>query len=73
MQIKATVQIGKKGITEDVIEEIKAQLKKRRIVKIKFLKNSDREDFKMRIESVASQINAEIVEIKGFTATLKKM
>ncbi len=73
MQIKATVQIGKKGITEDVIEEIKAQLKKRRIVKIKFLKNSDREDFKMRIESVASQINAEIVEIKGFTAMLKKM
>ena len=73
MDIKATVQIGKSGITEGIIDEIKSQLEKRKIVKIKFLKNSKRDDFKMKIESFALQTHAEIVEIRGFTATLKKM
>lgn len=72
MELKATVQIGKKGMTEEVIEEIKAQLKKRKIIKIRFLKNADRENFKEKVESIAKKVGAEIVEIKGYTFILRK-
>ncbi len=72
MDIKATVQIGKEGITEGVKNEIKEQLKKRKIIKIKFLQNADRENFKYKIEKLARDVNAEILEIRGFTAVLKK-
>ncbi len=72
MDIKATVQIGKGGITDGVKREIKEQLKKRRIIKIKFLQNADRENFKEKIEKLAEDVNAEILEIRGFTAVLKK-
>lgn len=72
MELKATVQIGKEGITEGVIKEIKAQLKKRKIIKIKFLQNADRENFKEKIKDLAERCNADILEIRGFTAILKK-
>ncbi len=72
MELKATVQIGKDGVTEGVIKEIRQQLKKRKIIKIKFLQNADRDNFKEKIESIARETNAEIVEIRGFTAVLKK-
>lgn len=72
MDIKATMQIGKGGITDGVKREIKEQLKKRRIIKIKFLQNADRENFKEKIEKLAEDVNAEILEIRGFTAVLKK-
>ena len=72
MEIKATVQIGKDGITEGVINEIKAQLKKRKIIKIKFLQNSDRDNFREKIKNLAERSDADILEIRGFTAVLKK-
>ncbi|WP_048103819.1 YhbY family RNA-binding protein [Aciduliprofundum sp. MAR08-339] len=72
MEIKATVQIGKDGITEGVINEIKAQLKKRKIIKIKFLQNADRDNFREKIKNLAERSNADILEIRGFTAVLKK-
>ena len=72
MELKATVQIGKDGITEGVINEIKTQLKKRKIIKIKFLQNADRENFKEKVKELAEKCNADVVEIRGFTAVLKK-
>ena len=70
--MKTTIQIGKNGITEGVIEEIKSQIKKRKIVKIKFMKNTDRENFKSKVEELANLTDSEIVEIRGFTVVLKK-
>jgi len=70
--IKATVQVGKKGITKELIEEIKAQLKKRKRIKISFLKNADRENFKGKVEEIAQKVGAEIEEIRGFTFILRK-
>ena len=37
--IEPTIRIGKSGITESQIEEIKKQLKKRKLIKIKFLRS----------------------------------
>lgn len=72
MELKATVHIGKDGITEGVINEIRQQLKKRKIIKIKFLQNANRDNFKEKIEDIAKETGAEVVEIRGFTAVLKK-
>ena len=36
--LRPTIQIGKKGLTIELIEEIKKQLKKKKLLKIKLLK-----------------------------------
>ncbi len=72
MDITATVQVGKSGITEGVLEEIREQIERRKVVKIKFMKNTDREDFRAKAEELTREVNADLVEIRGFTVTLKK-
>ncbi len=39
--IDATVRVGKDGVTESLNNEIVEQLKKRRLIKVKVLNNSD--------------------------------
>ncbi len=39
--IDATVRVGKDGVTENLNNEIVEQLKKRRLIKVKVLNNSD--------------------------------
>ena len=72
MNIEATVRIGKNGITESVIEEIRSQLKSRNVVKIKFLRNSDRSDMNGKAKALASRLDAEVVDVRGFTIVLRK-
>ncbi len=73
MDIDATVRIGKNGLTESVVEEIRAQLKKRKVIKIKFLKNTDRSDMKDKAEELAEMVGAEVVDVRGFTVVLMKV
>jgi RNA-binding protein len=63
--LKPTVWIGKSGCTESMIDEIKVQLKKRRIVKVKWLQNTDIDP-----EAVASRTCAVLVEVRGRTLVL---
>ncbi len=72
MDIDATVRIGKKGVTDNVLNEISEQLKKRKMVKIKFLKNTDREELSEKAERIATKVNGKVVDVRGFTITIKK-
>lgn len=63
--LKPTVWIGKSGCSETMIAEIKAQLKKRKIVKVKWLQNTDVDP-----EAVAARANATLVEVRGKTLVL---
>jgi RNA-binding protein len=63
--LKPTVWIGKQGCTETMIEEIVAQLKKRKMIKIKWLQNTAVDP-----ESVAGQAKANLVEVRGRTMVL---
>lgn len=63
--LKPTVWIGKSGCTATMIDEIKAQLKKRKIVKVKWLQNTEIDP-----EAVASRTGAELVEVRGRTLVL---
>ncbi len=63
--LKPTVWIGKQGCTETMIDEIVEQLKKRTMIKVKWLQNSEIDP-----ENVASRANATLVEVRGRTMVL---
>jgi len=63
--LKPTVWIGKQGSTETMIEEIVSQLKKRRMIKVKWLQNTDVDP-----EDIALKAKANLVEVRGRTMVL---
>jgi len=65
--IKATVWIGKQGLTESLIGEVILQLEKRHRVKVKWLRNAD---FDPR--ALAESTSANLVMVRGRTAVLEE-
>lgn len=63
--LKPTVWIGKQGCTQTMIDEIVTQLKKRRMIKVKCLQNTEVEP-----EDVALKAKADLVEVRGRTMVL---
>ncbi len=72
MNIKPVVWIGKKGINENVINEIVRHLKKDKLVKIKILRSAfeSREEKHEIAKKVAVLSKATLVEVKGNTVVL---
>ena len=65
--LKPTVWIGKQGCTATMIDEIVEQLKKRTMIKVKWLQNTEVDP-----EEVASQARARLVEVRGRTMVLEE-
>ena len=65
--LKPTVWIGKQGCTETMIDEIVEQLKKRKMIKVKWLQNIEIDP-----ETVASQARARLVDVRGRTMVLEE-
>jgi RNA-binding protein len=63
--LKPTVWIGKQGCTETMIEEIVAQLKNRKMIKVKWLQS-----VVVDPEAIALQARAKLVETRGRTMVL---
>ncbi len=63
--LKPTVWIGKSGCSATMIAEIRAQLKKRKIVKVKWLQSTDIDP-----EAIAARAGATLVEVRGRTLVL---
>ena len=63
--LKPTVWIGKQGCSETMIEEIIAQLKTRKMIKVKWLQNTEVDP-----EAVALAAKATLVEVRGRTMVL---
>ena len=66
-----TINIGKSGVNDNVIEEIKRQLKANEIVKLKFAKNIAR-DKDTYIDEIVSKTRAKIVDVRGHVAVIYK-
>lgn len=65
------VRIGKAGITETVIDEIKKHLQKRKIVKIKFLPaHAAGKDKRRFARELAEKTGAKLVHQVGFVVVL---
>ena len=66
-----TINIGKAGLNDNVIEEIKRQLKSQELVKIKFSRNisSKKDEF---IEEIVTKTKSKLVDIRGNVAVIYK-
>lgn len=70
-KIKPILNVGKNGITDPVIEEIKKQVKATRLVKIKMLKTSaEGEDIKTSAEKLAEATKTTLIDVRGSTVVL---
>ena len=63
--LKPTVWIGKQGSTETMIEEIVCQLRKRKLIKVKWLQHAEVDP-----AAIAAQAKARLVEVRGRTMVL---
>ena|SRR5690625_218163 len=61
---KPIVQVGKSGVTDNMITQIDDALEKRELIKVKLLQNC-LEDKHVVAETIADQTEAQIVQIIG--------
>lgn len=66
-----TINIGKSGLKESVIDEIKRQLKDREVVKIRFSR-AMAFDKKSYINSILDKTNSKLIDFRGNVAVLFK-
>ncbi|MDO5848534.1 MAG: YhbY family RNA-binding protein [Methanobrevibacter sp.] len=66
-----TINIGKAAVNDNVIEEIKRQLKANEIVKLKFAKNiaRDKDEY---INDIVQKTRAQLVDVRGNVAVIYK-
>ena len=66
-----TINIGKAGVNDNVIEEIKRQLEAKEIVKLKFAKNiaRDKDDY---IDEIVTKTRAKLIDVRGHVAVIYK-
>jgi len=71
--LEPIIRIGKKGLTEAIIEEIKKLLKKRKLIKVKMLKSVlENKDKKEVIKELVNKTNAVLIEAVGFIVVLAR-
>jgi len=70
--LKPIMRIGKRGINENIIEDINDHLKKRKLIKIKLLKSFRGKDTNKIAEEIAEKTNSKIIDIIGFVFVLYK-
>jgi len=67
------VRIGKSGITDGIVEEIKRHLRQKKIVKVKFLSAFMKgKDKRLVAQEIACKCEASVFQRVGFTVVLKK-
>ncbi len=69
--IQPTVRVGKSGITEQLIDEIKNQLSNKNLIKIKIL-GCDKNEVKMIATELSSHTKSELIDVRGNTVVLWK-
>jgi len=69
----AAVRIGKAGVSEGVLSEIRRRLKEKGVIKVKMLKSALKVEGKDRFEiakEVAEKVSARLIEVRGRTFIL---
>jgi len=69
-EIDSTVRIGKKGIDENMVDEIERQLEDKELIKIKVLRNNPIQDIDEIVEILEENIRGKAVEVRGKTILL---
>ena len=66
-----TINIGKAGINENVIEEIKRQLKSNEVVKLRFAKGIANEKESL-LDSIVTETKSKLIDLRGNVAIIYK-
>lgn len=69
-EFKVTLRIGRAGLTDAMFEELDAQLRSRKVVKIKMNKGlvEERGDRLKLFQEIAERVNAKLVDARGNVA-----
>ncbi len=71
--LEASIRIGKSGITDGVVKEIKKQIDKKGAVKIKLLRSFIAgKDKKKVAEEIAEKTKSKVVNMIGFVVVLRR-
>jgi RNA-binding protein len=71
--LDATVNIGKAGVTEGVMEELDTQLRRNHLVKVRLQRSAvgeDKQEKDIQATELAALLSAELVERRGHTVLL---
>ena len=66
-----TINIGKSGVNDNVINEVRRQLKSNEVVKLKFARSiaKDKDDY---ISNIVKETKAELIDVRGHVAVIYK-
>ncbi len=72
-QLEPAIIIGKAGITENTIKQIKTIMKKKKVIKVKFLASAIKGNKKELAKELAEKTNTRIVHTVGFIVVLERL
>ena len=71
--LEPVIRIGKNGLTESTIKEIKKQLNKKKLIKIKLLRAFISDKNKKEVaKEIAQKTNSHLIDLVGFVIVLYK-
>ena len=71
--IEPILRIGKNGLTETVLKDIKDHLRKRKLIKVKFLRAFIKDKNKKEVaKEIADKTDSELIQLIGFVVVLYK-
>lgn len=69
--LKPVLRIGKNGVTENIINDIRILVKKKKIVKIKVLRSAiNSETMKDIADKIVEEANLRIIQIRGHSVVV---
>jgi RNA-binding protein len=71
--LEPAVRIGKAGITDNVVKQVIVLLKKRKVIKVKFLASAVQDNKKQLVNELADRARARIIHKVGFIAVLERL
>ena len=71
--LQPAIRIGKQGITENVVKQIIAIMKKKRVIKVKFLPSAIHDNKKELVKELAEKTHTKIIHKVGFIAVLERL
>lgn len=71
--LEPVIRIGKNGLTENTIKEIKKQLNKKKLIKVKLLRAFISDKNKKEVaKEIAQKTNSQLIDLVGFVIVLYK-
>lgn len=67
------VRIGKAGITDNVVKQVIVLLKKRKVIKVKFLPSAIAGNKSALVNELADRARARVIHKVGFIAVLERL